>query len=191
MTESRPLSAPRPLRLTLDDFALLHEAGAFDAYSKVELIEGVLYTMNPQQTRHAYAKTEFAFRLYSALKALGSELFPLIEATVAMPPRSAPEPDISIGRFEPGGTGYTPLAAVSMVIEVSDSSLRYDLGKKKRLYARQNIPEYWVLDLRGLKTHQFWSPSGGDFAESRIRPLGEPIESLTIPGLRVESDGLI
>ena len=191
MTAIQPLSAPRPLKLTLDDFALLHEAGAFDGYSKVELIEGVLYTMNPQQTRHAYAKTALAFRLYVALKSLGTDLFPMIEGTIAMPPRSAPEPDIAIGRFGPGGTGYVPLSAIALVIEVSDTSLRYDLGKKKRLYARERIPEYWVFDLRKRKIHQFWAPSDSAYAEGRVANMGEAIGSATINGLQVETEGLI
>ncbi|TMJ20569.1 MAG: Uma2 family endonuclease [Alphaproteobacteria bacterium] len=191
MTEIRPISVPRPLKLTLDDFALLHEAGAFDAYSKVELIEGVLYAMTPQQTRHAYAKTKLAFRLYAMLESLGSEMIPLVEGTVAMPPRSAPEPDIAVGRFEPGASGYMPLSAISLVIEVSDTSLRYDLGKKRQLYARHNVAEYWVVDLRGARIHQFWSPAAGQYGESREVSLGHPVESLTIPGLAVETDNLI
>jgi Uma2 family endonuclease len=191
MTEIRPISAPRQLKLTLDDFALLHEAGAFDAYSKVELIEGVLYAMNPQQTRHAYAKTKLAFRLYTALEALGSELMPLVEGTVAMPPRSAPEPDIAVGKFEPGTSGYMPLSAISLVIEVSDSSLRYDLGKKKQLYARHGVAEYWVVDLRGALVRQFGSPETGQYGETRKASLGDRLESITIPGLAVETDGLI
>jgi len=191
MTAIRPVAVPRPLRLTLDDFALLHEAGAFESYSKVELIEGVLYTMNPQRTRHAYAKTQLAFRLYASLQALGADLFPLIEGTIAMPPRSAPEPDIAIGRIGPGGTGYVPLSSIALVVEVSDTSLRYDIGKKKQLYASQGVPEYWVFDLGGRKIHQFWSPSGAAYSECRASDIEETIESVTIAGLAVETDGLI
>ncbi len=190
MTAIRPVAMPRPLKLTLDDFALLHEAGAFEGYSKVELIEGVLYTMNPQRTRHAYAKTELAFRLYTALKALGSDLFPMVEGTIAMPPRSAPEPDIAIGRIGPGMSGYVALSAIELVIEVSDSSLRHDMGRKKRLYAGQNIPEYWVVDLGRGALHQFWSPTDLVYSEARTLDLGERMESVTIPGLAVETDGL-
>lgn len=191
MTAIRPVAMPRPLKLTLDDFALLHEAGAFEGHSKVELIEGVLYTMNPQRTRHAYAKTQLAFRLHVSLQSLGTDLFPLVEGTIAMPPRSAPEPDIAIGRIGPGGTGYVPLSAIALVIEISDTSLRYDLGKKKQLYASQGVPEYWVLDLGQRKIHQFWSPSRSAYSESRTKDMDEAIESATIAGLRVETDGLI
>ncbi len=191
MTAIRPVAMPRPLKLTLDDFALLHEAGAFEGYSKVELIEGVLYTMNPQRTRHAYAKTQLAFRLYASLQELGADLFPLIEGTIAMPPRSAPEPDIAIGRIGPGASGYVPLSSIALVIEVSDTSLRYDIGKKKQLYASQGVPEYWVFDLGRRKIHQFWSPAGAAYSESRTKDMDETIESVTIAGLRVETDGLI
>jgi Uma2 family endonuclease len=191
MTAIRPVAVPRPLRLTLDDFALLHEAGAFEGYSKVELIEGVLYTMNPQRTRHAYAKTELAFRLRASLKAIGADLYPLVEGTIAMPPRSAPEPDIAVGRIGPGSTGYVTLSSIALVVEVSDTSLRYDMGKKRQLYARQAVPEYWVLGLGRREIHCFWSPSPSGYSESRTQDMGDLLESVTIPGLAVETDGLI
>ena len=185
------MTTPRPLPLTLDDFALLHEAGAFEGHSKVELIDGVLYTMNPQRTRHAYAKTELAFRLYVALKAVGSDLFPLVEGTVAMPPSSAPEPDIAIGRIQPGSADYVSLSSVALIVEISDSSLRYDLGPKKRLYAREGIAEYWVVDLGGRKVHQYWNASGADYSETLVHDLGQAIGSALIEGLHVSTNGLL
>jgi len=191
MTVNRPLSAPRPLKLTLEDFLLLDEAGAFNGYRKVELIEGVLYTMNPQQTRHAVAKTDLAFRLYTALKALGSEFLPVVEGTVAMPPKSAPEPDIAVGQVVRGEKAYMPLSAVSFVVELSDSTLRYDLGKKKRLYARHLVPEYWVVDPEAGRIHQFWGANRDGYRQSRVHSLGEPIESVVVTGLMVETDGLV
>jgi Uma2 family endonuclease len=45
-----------------------------------------------------------------------------------------------------------------MVVEVSDSSLRYDLREKMHLYAASQVPEYWVLDTVGRALHVFTTP---------------------------------
>lgn len=190
VTELKPLDAPEPLKLTLADFELLHRAGAFEGYRKVELIEGVLLTMSPQQRAHSFAANELAFRLRLALSAIGSSLLPLIEGTVAMPPRSAPEPDIAL-TDSPKGEGYIPLESLALAVEVANSSVRFDLGAKAELYAKHAVPEYWVVDLRKRQIHQLWAPSETGYRERRAVAIGEPIESVCVPGLAVQTEGLV
>lgn len=60
---------------------------------------------------------------------------------------SLPEPDIAIG--EPSDAKIFPGPAMRVAIEVSDSTLDLDLGRKARLYARYGLPEYWVSMSRG------------------------------------------
>ncbi|HJR71728.1 MAG TPA: Uma2 family endonuclease [Gammaproteobacteria bacterium] len=51
--------------------------------------------------------------------------------------------------------------------EVGDSTLRYDLDVKARLYATHSIPEYWVVDLvdNCVWRHRRPSGSGRQYAE--------------------------
>lgn len=64
---------------------------------------------------------------------------------------SWPEPDLAViaeikdeyGKRHPYGN------EVLLVIEISDSSSRYDSVTKRDLYARAGVPEYWVLDIQG------------------------------------------
>ena len=190
MAAIQPINVPQPVKLTIEQFELLDQSGAFDRYAKTELIEGAIYAMQGQFRPHAFAKTELAFRLRLALQKIGSDLHPIIEVTVGMPPVSAPEPDISL-TSEPKGEGYVPLETVSLAIEVTDSTAAFDLGQKAQLYAKHRIPEYWVIEIPAGMVHQFWSPSPEGFRESRSVAIGERIESVTIAGLRVETDGLI
>ncbi len=190
MTAIQEPGYPRPLKLTVDNFMALHVAGAFEGLSKVELIEGELLTMNPQHRPHAYAKSVLAFRLFEALKQLGSDLMPLIEGTIAMSDLDAPEPGIVL-TTAPRGSGLIPLASVELAIEVADASLPFDVGRKADLYARHRIPEYWVVGLPTSTIEQMWFPTGGIYTKRREVKIGERIESMTISGLAVESDGLI
>ena len=74
-----------------------------------------------------------------------------------------------------------------LVVEVADTSLSHDLGKKLRLYARSGIPEYWVADVRGGRIIRFHVPAGDAYVECAEFSFGEPIPSVTIPGLTVDT----
>ena len=190
MTVIQPINVPQRVKLTIEQFELLDRSGAFDGYAKTELIEGAIYAMEGQFRPHAFAKSELYFRLRTALDAINSPLMPIVEGSVAMPPLSAPEPDICV-TAAPRGEGYIPLDSVALAVEVSDSTAAFDLKDKAALYASKGVPEYWVLEIPAATLHQFWSPVAGSYRESRSVPVGEPIESITIAGLAVESDGLI
>lgn len=190
MNRIASIDRPQPVKLTVEQFELLDGSGAFDTYRKTELIEGAIYAMQGQFRPHTFAANELMFRLRMKLQEMGSNLMPLIEGTVRMPPFSAPQPDIAV-TADPKGPGYIPLNSMALVVEVSDSSASFDLNKKKALYARHAIPEYWVLEIRTSTLHQFWLPARSAYQQHRALSIGELIESVTIPGLVVESDGLI
>jgi Uma2 family endonuclease len=191
MTAIQPMNVPQPVKLTIEQFELLGRSGAFDGYAKTELIEGAIYAMNAQYVAHAFAKSELGVRLAMALRESGSHLRMVVEGTIAMPPNSAPEPDICVAEIVAGSRSYISLSGVALVVEVADSSIAFDLKEKAALYAMHGIPEYWVLELEGAVMHQLWSPSAEGYREGRSVALGQRIESATIVGLEVESDGLI
>ena len=190
MTVIQPINVPLPVKLTIEQFELLDRSGAFDRYAKTELIEGAIYAMQGQFRPHSFAKSELYFRLRMALNAIDTSLMPIVEGSVAMPPLSAPEPDICL-TTAPRGEGYIPLDSVALAIEISDSTAAFDLKDKVALYASKGVPEYWVLEIPAATLHQFWSPTESHYRQSRSVPVGERIDSPTIAGLAVESDGLI
>jgi Uma2 family endonuclease len=181
---------PRPLKLTVDNFMALHEAGAFEGLSKVELIEGEMLTMSPQHRPHARVKSRLFRRIADQLTRLGLQLEPLSEATVDMSRIDAPEPDIVV-TSAPEGDGLIPVASVELIIEVADASYPFDTSGKSALYAKHRVPEYWVVGIPVERIEQYWSPANGAYTQSRNIPLGEPVESVTIKGLVVATTNLI
>lgn len=183
MEEQPPFStSPQPYRLTVDDFFRLDEAGAFAGLGKTELIAGEILFLNAQHRPHARMKGALYLALVQALGALDTGLAAIIEATVAMPPHNAPEPDLIL-TSEPDGEGPIPLASVQMLVEIADSSQAHDLGTKVRVYAENNVPEYWAVDLKAGVLHQMWAPSGEGYTQRREVALGQPIAAATIGGL--------
>jgi len=190
MTELVPLTTtPKPVKLRVEDYLALDGLGAFDAYGKTELIEGEVVYMNARHRPHARIKSRLHFLVASALRDLGSAMEALVEGSVSMPPHNVPEPDIAI-TAEPEGEGLIPLASLALVIEVADATLRNDLGRKQRIYARERVPEYWVVDVKKGIIHQMWAPEGEAYAERREVAFGQRITAMTIENLAIATDRL-
>ncbi len=182
--------APQPIKLTVNDFAVLHDAGAFDAYPHAELLNGAVVCMSPQRSPHVMAASRLMVRLELALQRLGSKMEAVHTPTVSIPPHDAPEPDIAIVTASPAD-GYYPLSMVALAIEVSLTSLRHDLSDKLDLYARARVSEYWVVEVESRTVHQFWSPSDGVYLERRTIPLAGELRSLTMPELAIDGTGIL
>lgn len=190
MNIQRKWDMPRRVKLTIADFLRLDDAGAFRDYAKTELIDGEIIAVNSQFTGHARFKTRMSHRLQDVLDSIMPSYLVLVEVAVAIPPQGMPEPDIVITNFQETGRVPVPVETIALILEVSDTTLRFDLGKKARLYAAAGVPEYWVADLQGRKLHQMWAPAGKDYTQRRELPLGGRVEAVTVAGLGVETLGI-
>ncbi len=182
-------TTPTHLKLRVGDFRLLNDAGAFVEFAKTELIDGEVVCMNAQHRPHSYAKNLMARRLDAALAAVAPHLTALIEVSIEIPPNDVPEPDIVV-TSEPRGEGPVPLASVALCVEVADASRDHDLRIKAALYARQAIPEYWVVDLNDGMLVQMSEPANAGYGRIDRYPFGERVAAATIAGLSLATDGL-
>lgn len=79
---------------------------------------------------------------------------------------------------------------VRLLIEVADSSLVQDLEEKARLYAENEIPEYWVIDIHSEQVRVHRNPHDGYYQSiqpfdkaSFISPLRQPSARLSLAEL--------
>jgi len=153
--------------LTVDDLAAMVAAGILGEDDRVELLDGVLIEMSPHGEPHMYAIRRFTALAMPAVAAAEMELSPQCPLGVRSP-ISQPEPDFAVIPRTPRTA--KPADAV-LVLEISSSSRAIDLGVKAAVYARADIPEYWVLDVerRELIVHR--EPRDGRY--SSVRTLGE------------------
>lgn len=188
VTEQLPLNvAPLPVKLRLEDYLLLDESGAFDAYRKTELIEGEVFFMNAQHRPHARIKSRLFRLLAEAFDGTGLE--PIVEGSIAVPPINVPEPDIVV-TSEAEGKGLIPLESVRLIVEVADATLKTDLSVKAAIYARHAVPEYWVVDVNERMIHQMWRPENDAYVERRQVGFGAPLSAATIDEMEIETSGL-
>jgi Uma2 family endonuclease len=182
-------SAPSLLRITAEQLEAMAARGAFDRLPRVELREGLLHQMSPQHFPHGIAKTDIFAALLTALAHLNLPLRVLSEVSVRVSEAEVPMPDISLvqsGRYP----GPVPVEQVRLAVEISDTTLADDLGRKRTLYALGGIPEYWVVDLSARVIFQHWSPEGDAYAKSVVVPFGDALASATLSGLVILTTGL-
>ena len=190
------LTKPRQPRLTIEDFLVLDRTGAFDGYSKSELIDGTIYVVNAQFSRHMKVKVRLLLRFAAACEQLGTGLEVWSEGSVAFAPASLPEPDLLITTRTPASgnaeSDRIPVSAddVALIVEIAETTLAFDLGKKAKAYAKGGLAEYWVVDLSGGKVHRHWDPTPTGFSKCDNCQLGAEVRSVTIPQLAVITNDL-
>ena len=150
-------------RFTVADIEAMAAAGLMDEDERVELIGGELVPMSPKGNRHELLKIALLRRLYRAAPD-DVEIAP--ETTFRLTEDTYLEPDVVLfGRKE----GLKKLAGdtVFLVVEIADSSLRYDTGRKAALYASFGVRELWVMDAVRLETRVFRQPAPNGYGDVR------------------------
>jgi Uma2 family endonuclease len=183
------LAMQSKVKLRVDDFDLLAMNGGLEGLERTELLDGDIHLMSPQYLRHAVAKAIFYNALLKWQEKNRPKFMVLSEVSVAMPPFDEPIPDV-VMCDTPHGTKGVQVETVHLLIEVADDSRKRDLGYKKALYARQGVPEYWVVDLVKGKVLQFSAPGAECWGTETEIAFGDKIEAATLAGLRVETAGL-
>ncbi len=192
-----PMNAPvavseQPYRawLQVDAYLLLGESGALDGLGRTELIDGEVLRTNAQYIRHSYAKSLLFLSVTEALRRSERPLIALVEASVAMPPFDVPEPDIAVVAPPLYGK-LLPLAAVALLVEVAETTQRYDLGRKAVVYARARVPEYWVVDLVAGEVVRHAEPDDSGYAAVDRVPFGAPVAARTMADVIIATADLL
>jgi Uma2 family endonuclease len=71
---------------------------------------------------------------------------------------SQSQPDIVLYRPGVWRMQHPGPADISLMVEISDSSLSFGLNQKLALYKASGIQEYWVIDLKAKQLHRFVAP---------------------------------
>lgn len=182
-------SSAQLLRVTAGQLEAMAARGAFAGLPRIELRDGVLCQVNPQYRPHLLAKSAMYDGLRDALRDLGSGLGVASEGSVRIGEREVPMPDVFVWEVH-WGAGPVPVEHVRLVVEISDTTLEDDLGRKRQVYAAGGVPEYWVVDLLGRVVWQYWAPVDEGYANEMTVPFGEVLLASTLPGLAIHTAAL-
>ncbi len=157
---------------TVAEIEAMQAAGIIAEDERFELIGGEVVPMQAKGGRHEMVKVELNRHLQ---RTIADALTAAQETTLRLDEHNFVEPDFCFfpRAIFPGDLrGYHVLLA----IEVADSSLAYDLGRKIGIYAAFGVPEVWVIDANTLVTHVHRRLAARGYEE--ISAVG-PAETLT------------
>ena len=131
-------------RWTRGEYEQAAKLGWFDG-QRVELIQGKVYVKMPQNPAHTLALRASA---RTTTRVFGPEFDVRQQLPVLLSTDGEPEPDILVvpGSWE-DYTQHPTQADVVLLIEVSDTTLRYDQKQKAALYAEAGLADYWLLNV--------------------------------------------
>jgi Uma2 family endonuclease len=163
------------------DVERMVEVGLLDPDERIELIGGELVPMSPKGAHHEALKILLNRAL---IKCLSDDLFVAPETTFRLADDTYLEPDFVIYPDHNGPVGLAP-ENVHLVIEIADSSLSYDLGRKAALYAAHGVKELWVINARTRATIIHRDPSAAGYGQRLERTEAERLEAAFVPGLTI------
>jgi Uma2 family endonuclease len=176
---------PRRHRLTVSDYYRMAEVGILASDARVELIDGEIIDMPPPGSLHAATVR----RLQQILsRELGNRVTIIAQDPVRLGEHSEPQPDVAVLRYREDlyGERHPQSTEVFLVVEVADSSLRFDRDTKQSLYAAHGIPEMWIVDLRGHRLIRHRVPQRGSYTLVDEPDLDVSLELSALPGIAIE-----
>jgi Uma2 family endonuclease len=170
----------QPHRWTHREYEKMAEIGLFADDARLELIEGEILEMAAHTSHHAAAIALVQQRL-SPLNRPGYHL--RVQLPLALSDDSVPEPDLAVvvGNPEDYWDGH-PTSAL-LIVEVAYSSLFYDQVRKRQLYARCDISEYWIVNLSDRQLEVYREPDQGDYHAGAIHTAGATASALSLPNI--------
>jgi Uma2 family endonuclease len=172
---------------SVDEYLKMIDAGILGRADHVELIDGDILQMAPIGPSHASCVAMLNRRLVIGVADRG---LVVPQLTLPLDPRSALEPDLAVLR--PREVPYRETWArpqdVLLLIEVSDTPLRYDREVKAPLYARAGIHELWIVDLPGERVLVHRNPRDGEYRTLEAAGRGSAVAPLALPRIQVAVD---
>ena len=184
----------KPYLWTREEYYRLAETGFFEG-KQVELLEGEIFEMSPMKTPHATAVrliVELMRRIFTDGFIIDSQM------PLGFSQKSEPEPDIAVVRGEIRDFVESHPASAELVIEVSDTTLLYDRNRKGSLYAKNNIQDYWIVNLKDRRLEIHRRPItdresfyGFGFGEIQIFTEADTISPLVKPEVKIKVADLL
>jgi len=177
-------------RFTVDEYHRMAEAGILRPQDRVELIDGDVIQMSPAGHRHR-VRVLRAATLFG--RAFGDRALVSCQSDLKLNEWTEPQPDISI--LQPRADFYaardwTP-EDVIFVLEISDTSLRYDRHVKVPLFAAAGVREVWIEDARNDVLYIYREVRNGAYAVSLQHHRSDVVSASGFPDIQFSVDDLL
>jgi len=163
----------------------LLDSGILTEGERIELIDGELIPMAAMHNPHVYAVSKLTREL---LRVFPEDISVNVQLPLTVLDKTQPIPDFCVMRRDYNPVDFPAASACSVVLEISDSTLRYDHKTKLPKYALSGIPEYWIVDLNSRRLEVYRDPSGDDYLKKTTLYEGQTVHPLEFSELEVRWD---
>jgi Uma2 family endonuclease len=180
---------PTKHRFDVDAYYKLAEAGILPNPHRVELIDGEIIDLNAIGSPHAAITTRLTRQF---IRAVGDLAIISVQNPLRLDSYNEPEPDLLVlrPRADDYQANHPGAADVLLLVEVAETSLTYDRGRKLALYARFGVPEVWIVDLAGATLEIYRGPKEGTYALTERRTGGSLTPDL-VPSVAIDVAALL
>ncbi len=183
----------RPLvrmRRPVAEYYKMYELGLIDPvdFRKSEIIDGELVRKMGIGDKHAWI-VDFLNRFFN--RSLPDSIRVHGQNPLHLGDYDEPEPDIVLSDLTKyNGRRHPTPAETILVIEVAESSLRVDRTTKLSLYATNDLPEVWIVNIPNRIVEVYTQPELGVYGSTEVFELGSSVVSGVLPGLTLSVDDL-
>ena len=183
----QPDSPPLPAwveryRFDVHQYHAMAKAGVLNDDDRVELIDGEIVAMSGIGPEHM-ATVNSSTRFW--VIRLGERAIVQIQGAIRLDERNEPQPDVAM--LKPRADFYWHRMPgpddVLLIIEVANTSLRYDRQIKLALYARFGVPETWIANIQARTIEVYSNPVDGEYTERRNFQHGQTVTPAAFPDI--------
>jgi len=182
---------PRSRRFTVEEFERMVHAGVFASDDRVELIEGEIIEMTPIGLPHASIVDRLTMLI---ARRLGDRTIVRVQGPVGFATlHSRPQPDLALlrPRKDYYATRVPSAHDIFLLIEVMDTSVKYDRRRKAPLYARAGVRELWLVDIPARVLDVQRAPSADGYRDVRTLRRGQSLTPLAVPDVTLAVDDIL
>lgn len=179
----------------MQEYARMGEAGIFAPDERVELLEGDIVPVSPQDPRPASRVAALTALL---VRCFGDDHEIRVQLPLTLGTHSEPEPDFALVPFEVATQAGRHPETADLVIEVANTSISFDRDEKASLYAKAGIPDYWILNLNAhrleVRRKPVEDPTGAyghGYADLSVWTPGQEVAPGFAPGIAFEVGRLL
>jgi Uma2 family endonuclease len=182
--------SPSRQKISVDEYYRMAEDGRLAPDARVELIEGVIVPMAPIGPEHCGVTDQLASLF---MRACDRRAIVRVQGAIRLSNWTEPEPDLAL--LKPRDDYYRKQhpsgADILLVVEVSESSLRYDRHTKVPLYARYGVPEVWIVNLQNREVHFYGARTESGYAEVSSERDPKRMALRELPGVGIDLSSIL
>ncbi|MFM6024496.1 MAG: Uma2 family endonuclease [Dolichospermum sp.] len=171
-------------QFTVKQFHQMAESGILSENERVELIRGEMIDMSPIGRRHAGCVNRLVNLL---IQLLGKRIILAPQNPVELNETSEPQPDIALLKPRPDfyRNSHPQPEDIFLLIEVADTTVKYDREVKIPLYAEANIPEVWLVDVNQEIIEVYQNTLQGIYQDVQKLTKNQSLSILAFPDVSI------